>query len=103
MPNVESKILVIPSGIGSAGPKGAKGLLDSSPQPISLGTTRLKENLKTFMDSISEVLSGVPKATGGFTLDEIEVTVEVNGEGSLQLIGGMKVGASGGITLRLKR
>jgi hypothetical protein len=83
--------------------KAGKGLLDRGRQPMSLETTELKQNLKTFLDSINEVLSGVPKLPEPFKLDEIELTVEVNGEGSIQLIGGMKVGATGAITLRLKR
>jgi len=103
MSNGEKKILVVPSSVGGTGQKGGKGLLDRGPQPLSLETTKLKENLKAFLDSINEMLSGIPKLTEPFKLDEIELTVEVNGEGSIQLIGGMKVGATGGITLRLKR
>ena len=40
----------------------------------------------------------------GLKLDEIEVTVEINGEGEVKLLGtGGKVGTKGGITLRFKR
>ncbi|NJL40783.1 MAG: hypothetical protein HC899_31635 [Leptolyngbyaceae cyanobacterium SM1_4_3] len=41
---------------------------------------------------------------GGMELDEIELSVEVNGEGQLSLLGsGTKVGGSGALTLKFKR
>lgn len=40
----------------------------------------------------------------GLKLDEIEVTVEINGEEEVKLLGtGGKVGTKGGITLRFKQ
>jgi hypothetical protein len=40
---------------------------------------------------------------GGMELDEIELSVEVNGEGQLSLLGsGAKVGSKGAMTLKFK-
>lgn len=103
MSHDEKMILVVPSSPAGAA-KGAKGLFDrTSPQAVSLQANRLKQNLSSFLESIHEMVSGLPKVSEPFALTEIELTVEVNSEGSVQLIGGMKVGASGGITLTLKR
>lgn len=83
---------------------GRKGLLSQRiTAPIKLNTELLRNNLASFIDAMNEMLSGLPKLTEPFQLDEIDLVVEVNAEGSLQLVGGIKVGASGGITLKLKR
>ena len=82
----------------------AKGLL--SPKvtaPVKLNVDIMRSNLATFLDAMNEVLAGLPKLTEPFKLDEIDLVVEVSAEGSLQLVGGVKVGTSGGITLKLKR
>lgn len=82
----------------------AKGLLSPNvTAPVKLNVEIMRSNLATFLDAMNEVLAGLPKLTEPFKLDEIDLVVEVNAEGSLQLVGGVKVGASGGITLKLKR
>jgi len=52
---------------------------------------------------LNDALSALPPLVQGFRLEEIDVVVEVSGEGSVQMIGGLKLGATGGITLKLKR
>lgn len=71
--------------------------------PTKLKTDVLRNNLADFVGALNEALKGIPDLLEGFKLDEIEVVVEVSGEGSIQMLGGLKVGASGGITLKLKR
>jgi hypothetical protein len=99
------EILVVPSEYRKPveGEKGLKGLLGGAPGPVSLDVELLKVNLKGFLGAVGDVMSEVPKANGPFCVDEIEFTVEVNAEGSFQLIGGAKLGAKGGLTVRLKR
>ncbi len=101
MANGDNELLVVPSGL--ARDIDAKGLLDGARVPINLNVALLKENLSAFVASINELLSGIPEGALPFKLDEIELTFEVNAEGSIQLLGGVKAGASGGITLRMKR
>jgi hypothetical protein len=83
--------------------KGAKGLLEKMTTPSRINVADLRENIAGFIGSVNELLSGIPKKTGIFNLDEIELTVQVSAEGTIQLIGGIKAGATGGITLRMKR
>ena len=80
-----------------------KALLGPTPGPISLNITMLQKNIRNFLDSMNHVLAEIPKVTEPYTLDEIELKVEVNAEGNIQLIGGLKAGATGGITFKMKR
>jgi hypothetical protein len=97
----EKSIRVVPAAGGEA--KGSKSVFGLAPEPVTLKTSVLRSNLKAFLGTISDLVAGVPESVAPFDLDEIELTVEINAEGSVQLVGGLKVGASGGITLRLKR
>lgn len=96
-----NEILVAPA---PATESSEKGLLSSRvTAPIKLNVELMRNNLAVFIEAMNEMLSGLPKLTDPFKLDEIDLVVEVNAEGSLQLVGGVKMGASGGITLKLKR
>ena len=100
------RILVVPATTAPdlpGGGRGSKGLFDGAPRAVGLDTDVLKKNLNVFVQSVQDVLKDLPQLDKPFRLDEIELTVEVSGEGSLQLVGGVKIGASGGITLKLKR
>jgi hypothetical protein len=101
MSNDKKTIRVIPSGAGSTQTKG--GFLADNPRPLDLDVGKLRDNLRDFINSLNETLSSIPQLSAPFKLQELEVTVEVTGEGSIQLIGGVKIGASGGITLHLKQ
>jgi len=82
--------------------RGTKGLFGGSrPRPLKLES--LKGSFTSFFDSLGELMRDLPDGPGPFRLEEIEVTVAVSAEGSIALIGGVKAGATGGITLRLKR
>ena len=103
MVEVNKSILVVPGSPPAIDQKGSRGLFGANSGPVALNTELLKGNLASFVETINEVLSNIPRITEPFKLDEIELTVEINGEGNIQLIGGLKVGASGGITLKMKR
>jgi len=103
MPNSKNEILVVASPAVIGETTGSKGLFDRTPAPVKLDADMLKDNLTRFLESVNLLLSGIPKVMEPFKLDEIELAIEVNGEGNIQLVGGIKVGATGGITLKLKR
>jgi hypothetical protein len=63
----------------------------------------LSENLKKFIESVNMLMANLPPVGKPFQLEEIELAVEVNAEGNFQLIGGIKTGVTGGLTLKLKR
>jgi hypothetical protein len=103
MADVSKEILVVPGSAPTIDEKGVRGIFGPNPGPVQLNTELLRANLANFIETINEMLSKIPRVTEPFKLDEIELTVEINGEGNIQLIGGLKVGASGGITLKMKR
>ena len=100
MPDPSSLIRVIPSDVDTDGKRGIFGKF--SP-PVDLDVSVLRENIKKFLDSVNGMLTDVPELAAPYKLDEIEIKVEVDAEGSIQLIGGVKVGATGGITFRMTR
>ncbi len=104
MPVNKNEILVLASPATSSEMiEGARGLLNRMPAPVVMNVETLKNSLTDFLQSINQLLAGIPTVTAPFKLDEIELSVEVSAEGSIQLVGGVKVGATGGITLKLKR
>lgn len=73
------------------------------PVPIE----KLEKEFADFLDKMGRVLrQAQAKANeiGGMELDEIELSVEVSGEGQLSLLGsGTKVGGKGALTLKFKQ
>ena len=83
--------------------EGAKSLFDGVPRLVKLKPEMLKQNLADFFESAKAMILGIPKAIEPFQVDEIEVSVEITAEGNIQLVGGVKAGATGGLTIKLKR
>lgn len=101
---MSAEILIAPASGPMVVDKGAKGgFFSQGMAPTKLRADVLRDNIADFVKAMNEALQGVPQFLDGFKLDEIELVLEVSGEGSVQLVGGVKVGASGGITLKLKR
>jgi hypothetical protein len=77
------------------------------PKAVPVSTQKLEAEMSKFLQIVSGVFSRAEKQVNpqsGLKLDEIEVSVEINGEGEVKLLGtGGKVGTKGGITLRFKR
>ena len=90
--------------------------------PLDSGTTRgaaderhgvrvpvekLEQGMADFLRTMGRVVKHAQQRAvelGGMELDEIELSVEVNGEGQLSLLGsGAKVGSSGAMTLHFKK
>jgi hypothetical protein len=83
--------------------RGEKGLRESSARLVKLNVDVLKENLREFIESMNQILADIPKLAEPYKVDEVEVSFEITAEGSIQLIGGVKAGATGGFTLKMKR
>ena len=49
---------------------------------------------------MEKVIKGLPDVLGSYSLDEVQLTVDVSAEERIQLIGGVSAGATGGIALR---
>jgi len=66
--------------------------------------TKLKQEMRGFIQAMRECLDEADTDDSKIRLDEVEVSVEVNGEGQLSLFGtGGKVGGKGSLTFKFKR
>ncbi len=67
---------------------------------------KLEQEMREFVQVMGRVLAQAKDSAqevGGMTLDEIELSVEVNGEGQVSLFGmGGKVGGKGAMKLKFK-
>ena len=64
----------------------------------------LKQEMAEFLDVMEDILDKAQKPQAKIRLDEIELSVEINGEGQISLLGtGGKVGGKGAINLKFKR
>ncbi len=74
-------------------------------KPVSVA--KLEAGMSEFMESMGQVLKQAQAKAGAMTgmeLDEVEVAVEVSGEGQVSLMGsGVKTTAKGTMTLRFKK
>ena len=77
------------------------------PKAVKVSTQKLEAEMSKFLQVVSGLFSRAEKQVNpqsGLKLDEIEVSVEINGEGEVKLLGtGGKAGTKGGITLKFKR
>lgn len=65
----------------------------------------LKKRMAEFLDVMEEVLDQAQRKNTNIQLDEVQLSVEINGEGQISLIGvgGGKAGSKGTISLKFKR
>ena len=74
---------------------------------IPVSAEKLERGMAEFLGTMGRVIKQAQKCAievGSMELDEIELSVEVNGEGQLSLLGsGTRIGAKGAMTLHFKR
>lgn len=63
----------------------------------------LAKKFRKFLRMVSPIFSDAPETIGSYTVDEIELHLELNAKGGFSLIGQAEVGATSGITIKLKR
>jgi len=65
----------------------------------------LKQRMQGFLQAIREILDGADQLNSQIALDEVEISVEINKEGQISLLGTTtgKVGDKGAITFKFKR
>jgi hypothetical protein len=71
----------------------------------SVQVAKLKQEMKSFMQAMREMLDEAEDTNSKIQLDEVELSVEINGEGQISLlgIGGGKAGGKGAMTFKFKR
>lgn len=69
-----------------------------------LSANDLKQNMGEFLEVIEEALEKAEKTKLGIVLDEVELSVEVNGKGQVSLFGtGGEAGGKGAVKFKFKR
>ena len=70
----------------------------------TVDVAKLKREMKGFLQAMRETLDEADPPDSRMTLDEVELSVEINGEGEVSLFGiGGKAGGKGGMTFKFKR
>ncbi len=76
--------------------------VDSERKPVEV--EKLKREMKGFLQAMREMLDEAEPPDSKMQLDEVELSVEINGEGQVSLFGvGGKAGGKGGMTFKFKR
>ncbi len=71
---------------------------------VAVPVERLKQEMTDFLQVVGDVFSQAEQQQSGLQIDEIELSVEINGEGQVSLFGiGGKAGGKGAIKLKFKR
>lgn len=64
----------------------------------------LRENVAQFLSILEQMLPAEMASVGDFRLEEVEISAEITGEGSLMLLGtGVRAAGMGGIKFVLRR
>lgn len=85
--------------------------IKSAETAVQVDAEKLEQEMSRFLLVVDKVFTSAEQQTkaksankSGMQLDEIELSVEINGEGQVKLLGsGTKAGAKGGIKLTFKR
>ncbi|HEY9632070.1 MAG TPA: hypothetical protein V6D14_01605 [Coleofasciculaceae cyanobacterium] len=76
-------------------------------QKVEVGVEKLEQEMTHFLQVVGRLFNRAEQEASkkpGMQLDEIELSVEINGEGKVSLIGsGAKAGGKGAIKLKFKR
>jgi len=110
--------LDVPDGAKSGQTTSGSWMDEIETSPVSKNTTvksvsvdKLEEEMTSFLKNLSRIFDKAEQATQpngqrtGLQLDEIELTIEISGEGEIKLwgLGGGKTGGKGAIALKFKR
>lgn len=71
---------------------------------VPLDAQALKGQMQGMLEIVNDLFDQATTANAGLQLNEVELSVEINAEGQLSLVGnGGKLGNTGGITLKFVR
>lgn len=63
----------------------------------------LSGNLKQTLADFQKIMDGLPKSASGYSIEEVELSMGVNGNGGIALIGKLEVGVEAAIKVKIKR
>ena len=82
----------------------AQQLRTTNRQRTRITSADLKNNMSEFLEVVEEAFETAEKPKSQMRLEELELSIEINAEGQVSLLGnGSKAGAKGAITLKFKR
>lgn len=70
---------------------------------VSVDMSLLSQNLKEFMQDFQSILDEQPQSPSGYYIDEIELTLGVNANGGIAILGKIEAGVQGSMKIKLKR
>jgi hypothetical protein len=71
---------------------------------VRLDPRELQARLEEFLDSMREVINGIPARLGDFEVASVTLTAEISAKGSVNLLGtGGELAGKGGLTFTLHR
>ncbi|GAB4386420.1 MAG: hypothetical protein Kow00121_52980 [Elainellaceae cyanobacterium] len=73
---------------------------------VRLPVDQLEQNMNQFLQLIGRLFKQVDQQIGSgsdMKLDEVELAIEISGEGEVKLVAGGKAAGKGAITLKFKR
>jgi hypothetical protein len=84
-----------------------QGAREATVQLRQVSVQKLETELSKFLNVIGGLFNRAQEAVNqqtGLKLDEIELSVEITGDGEIKLLGtGIKTGTKGGLTLKFKK
>ncbi|MDB9509276.1 hypothetical protein ACLB6K_23375 [Microcystis aeruginosa FACHB-524] len=106
----ESDLQKTPTGARSSSDIGGRlGEQERSPEVAAtersqVDVSKLKLEMQGFLKAMREMLDEADPPSAKIRLDEVELSVEINGEGQVSLFGvGGKAGGKGAMTFKFKR
>jgi hypothetical protein len=78
----------------------------SSLKEVKLPVSQLEQNMTEFLHLVGRLFKQVDQHIGSesdMKLDEVELSIEISGEGEIKLVAGGKATGKGAITLKFKR
>lgn len=78
----------------------------ASLKEVRLPVSQLEQNMNQFLQLVGRLFKQVDQQIGaesGMKLDEVELSVEISGEGEVKLVAGGKAAGKGAIKLKFKR
>lgn len=82
-------------------------IADSVKQKVEVSVEKLEQEMSNFLQVVGRLFKRAEQEAyqkPGMQLNEIELSIEINSEGQISLIGtGAKAGGKGAITLKFKR
>ena len=80
-----------------------KGLVERQLKTVTVNLERVRQSLEELRDLLPEDRPPADGTVHRWRMDEVELVLELSGEGGVKLLGSATVGVTGGIHVKFKR